>query len=137
MAEIKNSNAYFRKIVRNSYKDEYRANDNYFKHISSVGNEADVQQKSSELKTAPKCDTDCVEGLLSEVSVENWLLFMENERLHKALSALSLSDLELLFILVARGCSHRETAQIYNVTHTSIGKRYRKIILFIRNFLNS
>ena len=48
MAEIKNKEGYFHTIVRNSYKDEYRSNDNYFKHISSVGDETDIQKRYSQ-----------------------------------------------------------------------------------------
>ena len=48
MAEIKNIEAYFGTVVRNSYKNEYRSNDNFFKHISSAGDDSDIQQKSAD-----------------------------------------------------------------------------------------
>ena len=89
MAEIKNPEAYFGTMVRNSYKDEFRANDNSFKHISSVGDEADIQQESTQGERQMEQDSYFIERQLCESSIQNWLLFMENERLHKALSTLS------------------------------------------------
>lgn len=84
MAEIKNPMAYFATMVRNSYKTEYRSNDNFYKHISSVGDEHDIQDKLGSEKSVLENDVDSIEKQLSESSVENWLVFMENEKLHKA-----------------------------------------------------
>lgn len=46
MSHIKNREAYFRTMVKNMDKNEYRANDNFFNHIDSVGDETDIRQKS-------------------------------------------------------------------------------------------
>lgn len=128
MAEIKNPEAYFGTMVRNSYKDEYRANDNFFKHISSVGDEAGIQQESSEPKRHLESDTDFIEQQLSELSVENWLLFMENERLHKALSSLPVADVEFLLELVAGfKCNQTAFAEANGVSRQSISKRFRRL----------
>jgi len=42
MSEIKNLMAYFSAMVRNSHKTGYRSNDNFYEHISSVGDEHDI-----------------------------------------------------------------------------------------------
>ena len=128
MAEIKNPEAYFGTMVRNSYKDEFRANDNFFKHISSVGDEADIQQEFSEPEKQLECDTDFIERQLSELSVENWLLFMENERLHKALSSLPMAEVEFLLELVA-GFKLNQTAfaKANGVSRQSVSKRFRRL----------
>ena len=87
MADIKNPMAYFSAMVRNSRKTEYRSNDNFYKHISSVGDEDDIQDKLGGEKSVQEHGVDYIEKQLSESSVENWLLFMEKECPHKALSS--------------------------------------------------
>jgi len=128
MAEIKNPEAYFGTMVRNSYKDEFRANDNFFKHISSVGDEANIQQEFSEPERQLEYDANFIEQRLSELSVENWLLFMENERLHKALSSLPTAKVEFLLELVA-GFKLNQTAfaKANGVSRQSVSKRFRRL----------
>jgi len=128
MAEIKNPEAYFGTMVRNSYKDEFRANDNFFKHISSVGDEADIQQEFSEPERQLEYDANFIEQRLSELSVENWLLSMENERLHKALSSLPTAKVEFLLELVA-GFKLNQTAfaKANGVSRQSVSKRFRRL----------
>ena len=128
MAEIKNPEAYFGTMVRNSYKDEFRANDNFFKHISSVGDEADIQQEFSEPERQLEYDANFIEQRLSELSVENWLLFMENERLHKALSSLPMAEVEFLLELVA-GFKLNQTAfaKANGVSRQSVSKHFRRL----------
>jgi|GEM_PF-2363632 len=128
MAEIKNPEAYFGTMVRNSYKDEFRANDNFFKHISSVGDEANIQQEFSEPERQLEYDANFIEQRLSELSVENWLLSMENERLHKALSSLPTAKVEFLLELVA-GFKLNQTAfaKANGVSRQSVSKRFRRL----------
>ena len=126
MAEIKNPEAYFGTMVRNSYKNEFRANDNYFKNISSVGDETDIQQESSEPNRHLESGADFIEQRLSELSAENWLLFMESERLHKALSSLPVKDVEFLLELAA-GFKFNQTdfAKANGISRQSVSKRFR------------
>ena len=134
MAEIKNPEAYFATMVRNSYKDEYRANDNFYNHISSVGDESDIQLQSSEL--APhECDTDFIEQRLSEDSAENWLLFMEHTRLHTALSSLPMADVDFLLQLAGFCFNKAAFAKVNGVSQQSVSKRFhrlrKKILVFL------
>lgn len=127
MAEIKNPEAYFGTMVRNSYKDEFRANDNYFKHISSVGDEADIQQELPEPKGHLESDNDFIEQRLCELSVENWLLFMENERLHKALSGLPVAEVEFLLELAGFHFKKAAFAKAKGVSQQAISKRFHRL----------
>ena len=137
MTEIKKPEAYFGKMVKNSDRNEFRANDNYFKYISSVGNEVDLQLEASKGKHAQEHITDFIEQQLCEADIDNWLLFMENEQLHKALTELSRPELRLLYVLIVHGLTHREAANLYSVSHTTVGKKYRQIISNIKLFFKN
>ena len=137
MSKIKKPEAYFKRVVQNSYKDEFRANDNFFKHISSVGDEADIQLKHTEEKINLETDDNLIDSIISESSAENWLFFIENEKLFAALSILSREDIELLYILYVYGYSQREAASLYNVSHIAIGKKFRRIMRILRKFLEN
>lgn len=136
MAEIKNPEAYFGTMVRNSYKNEFRANDNFFNHISSVGDETDIQQEFVEAKRPQEYDAYFIERQLCESSGENWLLFMENKRLHTALSSLPMADVEFLLELVV-GFKLNQTAfaKANGVSRQSVSKRFRRLRKIISEIL--
>ena len=127
MAEIIKPNAYFRTVVRNSDKNEYRSNDNYFNYISSVGGEADIQRECSGEKVSSECGTDHIEQALSETSAKNWLLFMKNEQLHIALSSLPISDVEFLLALAGCNFNKSEYAQENGISQQAVSKRFHKL----------
>lgn len=132
MANIKNPGAYFGTIVRNMDKNGFRSNDNFFGHISSVGGEADVLRKLVNSRQPYENRTDSIEKHLFESDTQNWLLFMENEQLHKALSALPETDIDFLLGLTAFGFNQTEYAAAIGVSRQWISKRFlrlRKIIL--------
>ena len=134
MAEIRNLEAYFGTIVRNSYKNEYRSNDNYFNHISSVGDDSDIQQKSGDDSDKADLNISSIEMQLYEASVKNWLLFMDNEQLHRALSSLPTADVEFLLELSKFHFQKAAFARVNNVSQQAVSKRFhrlRKIILKI------
>lgn len=135
MTKIKNPEAYFSTMVRNSYKNEFRANDNFFNHISSVGDESDIQQESTGEERQQEHDTNFIEKRLCEASVENWLLFMENERLHSILSKLPKKDVELLFLLFVVRLRQADIARLCNVSQGAIGYRYKRLKIKILSFL--
>jgi len=137
MAEIKNPEAYFGAIVRNSYKDEFRANDNFFKHISSVGNEVDIQQESTGENNSMEPEAYSIEQQLCETSIQNWLLFMENERLHGILSQLPPKDVELLFLIFSARLRQSDIARLYNVSQGTIAYRYKKLKIKILELLQN
>ena len=98
MSHIKNPNAYFCTVVKNLDKNDFRANDNFYNYIDSIGDEFDIRGKINQ-QTKRKPDAYSVECLLCDSNVENWLLLMENQRLHMALSSLVEADVEFLLTL--------------------------------------
>ena len=135
MAEIKKPGAYFSTMVKNSYKDEFRSNDNFYNHISSVGDESDVQVEISKSSAPPEGDTDSIEQRLGEGNATNWLLFMENKRLHRALSKLPAYDLNLVYMLYVLRLNQAECADILGINQGSISKRHNRIKNILSKFL--
>jgi DNA-directed RNA polymerase specialized sigma24 family protein len=127
MSEIKNPGAYFSTMVRNSYRDEYRSNDNYYSHVSSVGDEIDLQHEYAKRKNVTEYGDDSPEQQLCENSVENWLLFMEDMRLHAALSSFPASDVEFLLKLAEYRFNQKIYAEACGVTKQATSKRFRRI----------
>lgn len=107
--------------------------DHFFKHVSSVGDEVDIQQEFSEPERPLEYSADFIEQQLSELSVENWLLFMENERLYKALSSLPMAEVEFLLELVARfKLNQTAFANANGISRQSVSKHFRR---FRKKFL--
>ena len=134
MSEIKNPMAYFSAAIRNWNKTDYRSNDNFYKHISSVGDEQDIQDKLGGDKTVRHGGIDDIEQRLSEASVENWLMFMENERLHKALTSLRTADVQFLFSLSVFDFNQEALATFLGVTSSAVSRRKKRIFNKILRF---
>ncbi|MDR1704902.1 MAG: hypothetical protein LBS19_09515 [Clostridiales bacterium] len=128
MAEIKNPDAYFSRIVRNSYKDEYRANDNYYNHVSSVGDANDLQQECAKHKGASEHEANSVEWLLSEANVDNWLMLMDDARLHSALLRLKPEEIQCLYLLYVLRYSNIEAGAYFGMTPNAVAKWKRRLI---------
>jgi RNA polymerase sigma factor (sigma-70 family) len=126
MAEIKNPEGYFTEMVQNSYKNEYRSNDNFFNHISSVGDETDIQEAHRTGKKTPKVGQ--VEDSLVESSVENWLLLMESERLHRALSRLKQKDIQCLYLMFVQRYTNIELGDHFGLKPNTIAKWKQRLI---------
>lgn len=125
MAEIKNPKAFFSAVVRNSYKDEYRANDNFYNHISSVGDDSDVQREYTERILEYR--TDFIEWQLIEANVENWLLLMEDEHLHTALNDLPVTDVEFLLRLAKYRFNKTDYAKEIGISQQAVSKRFHRL----------
>ena len=137
MEKIKNKDAYFHTALNNSYKNEYRANDNFFKHISSVGDGVDIQRHTSSRAMHAEPDSHSIEHQLCEGSVDNWLMFMENKRLHNILSRLPQADVELLFLLYSVRLRQTDIAILYGVSQGAIGWRHKRLKKIISDFLQN
>ncbi len=48
---IKNPVAYFSRMIQNLNKNEYRANDNFYNHVSSIGDGGDLQREYMKSKS--------------------------------------------------------------------------------------
>ncbi len=127
MAEIKNPVAYFSRVVRNLDKNEYRANDNFYNHISSIGDGGDLQREYMKSKSAPEQNTNAIERQIGEASVENWLLLMDDERLHLALSSLPTDDVEFLLELAKNRFNQAAFAKAISTTRQAVSKRFLRL----------
>ena len=130
MADIINEKSYFATVIKNMDSKDFEANDKFFEVFSSVGDEVDLQRIESNNNNEPYS----VEMELCECNLESWLLFMENERLHKALSHLTCDQLEFIFELVRFDFNQRDYADNKGVSKQAVSKRFRKICKEIKKY---
>ncbi len=115
MAEIKNPEAYFSRMIQNLDKNEYRANDNFYNHISSIGDGGDLQRECMKSNPTQERDDCSIERQIGEASVENWLLLLDSPALHDALSELPDEHLKLMYMLYVLRLRQVECASILGV----------------------
>ncbi len=127
MAEIKNPEAYFCRMIQNLDKNDYRANDNYYNHVSSVGNLNDIQRECGKHPKRSEHEANTVERQLSENNAENWLLFMEDERLHLVMSSLPTDDVEFLLELAKFRFRKAAYAKEYGVSQQAVSKHFHRL----------
>ena len=119
--------AYFKAVVRNSKKNEYRQNENERKYISPTGIWFDGYETTLS-------GTDDLEQQISIQNAADWLRFIDNERLYTALSGLSQEDIEFLFSFYKNGFTERQMAKHLNVSQATVHKRRKKILNKIKAF---
>jgi RNA polymerase sigma factor (sigma-70 family) len=136
MTEINNPEAYFSKMVRNSDKNEYRSNDNFYNHISSVGDANDLQQECAKRQNPSEHEANSIEQHLSEASVENWLLLLDNTSLHKALSELPAGHLMLMYMLYVQRLKQAECALILGIKQAEVSRLHSRIKRVLQKRLN-
>ncbi|MEG1913432.1 MAG: hypothetical protein RR091_13205, partial [Cloacibacillus sp.] len=113
MSEKQKPLAYYKRVVMNSLKNEYRQNDNAAKHITPVGEDL--------FSITEILDFDLLLELeLSGHSPENWLLFIENQQLYKALRSLRKSEMLFVFLKFNKGYSQAELAAQFGLTQQAI-----------------
>ena len=130
MADIINEKAYFATVIKNMDIKDFEANDKFFEMFSSVGDEVDLQRIEANDSHEPYS----VEMDLCECSLESWLLFMENERLHMALSHLSCGQLEFIFELAMLDFDKTEYALQKGVSKQAVSDRFRRISKKIKKY---
>lgn len=121
--------AYYRKVVRNSMINEFRQNANAGNHIVSVGDDLYSLDNGNEV------NENTIERQIEAKSPEDWLMFIENSRLHEALKHLTNDQLALLFQLNVKGYSQTELAEIYGITPPAINFRLKTIYRKIKKYL--
>ncbi len=134
MAEIKNPMAYFKVVGRNSYHDEQRSNSKFNDHISSVGDETDIQRVFAAQERKFGHNDNSIEPRLCDASVENWLLLMEDERLLTALHSLPRADVEFLLELANLRFEQKDLARLRGVSKQAISQRKKRIFRKIMKF---
>ena len=119
--------AYFMAVVRNSMKNEYRQNDNAAEHITPTGIWFDGYK-------APLTGAEDAENQIANQTAEDWLLFINNEHLHTALSTLKHADLDFVFVFYKHGYTERQMAELLGVTQQTVHRRRKKILKLIKSF---
>jgi len=115
MSENKKPYAYYKAVVSNSLKNEYRANDNACNHIAFY----------DELPERESSDA-MIENELAPQSPENLLMFLDNPRLHRALSQLTREELRIVYLMYL-GYKHNEIAEDYGVSRATMTQRIGRI----------
>ncbi len=135
MAEIKNPEAYFSRMIQNLDKNEYRANDNFYNHISSIGDGGDLQREYMKSKSVPEQNTNAIERQIGEASVENWLLLLDSPALHDALSELPDEHLKLMYMLYVLRLKQAECASILGLKQAEVSRLHSRIKKILQNRL--
>lgn len=127
--KIKNPEGYFARMVQNSKKDEYRANDNQAKHITPVGLIFIAEDK---------CNTtlDDMEREFSCESPEEWLMLIENERLLAALRSLKPKELNLIYLTFVKDFQQDEIADSMGITQGAVSQRWNRIKRILQNLIS-
>lgn len=120
MAAIKSTTAYFRAVVRNSYKNEYRANDNQSKHIV-------VDSRLTEKEGQVYLLESVLDRHWEKSGVDAWLETIENQKLLKALRMLKPKELEFVYAISANRYSTYEMAEYLGRSQSSTAQRYLRI----------
>lgn len=112
--------AYFKQMVRNSLKDEYRQNDNEAKHTLPAGLMLD--------RHSAIVDNDIqFEDYLTQKGAKDWLMAIEDKKMHHALDRLSQDDLDVVYFLFVLGYTQRELAMLLGISQPALAKRWKKI----------
>lgn len=128
MSEKQKPMAYYKSVVFNSLKNEYRQNDNAAKYIVPVGEELFESDQTVEFDSI-------LELNIPEHSPEDWLMFIENQQLFCALQKLNGQELMLVFLKFQKGYTQAELAEFYHLSQQAVSKRQREILKKIRNLL--
>lgn len=119
--------AYFTTMIRNSDKNEYRQNANAFNHISATGVWFDGYRQ-------PVGSETDIESQIGAQRPEDWLLFIEDARLHAALCSLKSKDLEFVFVMFRNGYTQRQMAAHLGIRQNAVHERWRRIRKIIETF---
>lgn len=134
---IKNPEAYYATVVRNMDKNDYRANDNFYKHVDSVGDEQDIRKKIRDSQSGPIPHDFSMERQLCDASLQNWLMTLENDSLYNALIMLPPDNLKLIYLLYVRGLSQTECALSLGVKQGAVSRKHNRIKLFLQNHMSN
>lgn len=128
MSEKQKPMAYYKCVVFNSLKNEYRQNDNAAKYIVPVGEELFESDQSVEFDSL-------LELSIPDRIPKDWLMFIENQRLFMALQKLNRQGLMLVFLKFQKGYTQAELAEFYHLSQQAVSKRQQAIIKKIKNLL--
>ncbi len=120
MPKNNKSMAYYRKVVRNSIINEYRANDNQAKHITV--------DSGLLIKSVQACwMEDIVTCRMEQEGLESWLQSIENPKLLRALRLLKPKEAEFIYTITVNGFTTYEMADHLGISQSSTAERYKRI----------
>ena len=119
--------SYWKKVVMNSVKNEYRQNANARKHMIPFG----IDLSAFEHLAGSEDD---MEVLLNSKNLEDWLQMIDNENLYAGLCSLKRADQEFVFTICVMQFTQREMAEHLGVRQNAVHKRWRRIIFRLRKF---
>ena len=122
--DIKSEMAYFYTVIKNMDKKDALKQSKVKEHEVSI--EDVLYDKESE-------NAD-IEKQVFEENLLGWIELIENEKLHKAIKNLSIEDQIFISYIVKECKTQRELAEIYNLNHRTIGRKFEKILKLIRKF---
>ena len=116
--------SYFNTAVKNMNTDDLRRQTRISKREISL--ESEVYENMP--------DNFDLDEKISNDTLTGWIDLIENEKLHKAVKSLPLEDQIFISYIVKERLTQRELEKIYNVDHSVICRRFKKIIKNIKNF---
>ena len=114
---IKSEMAYFYTVIKNMDKKDALKQSKVKEHEVSI--EDVLYDKESE-------NIDIEKQAFKE-NLLGWIELIENEKLHKAIKNLSIEDQIFISYIVKECKTQRELAEIYNLNHRTIGRKFEKI----------
>ena len=112
-------------VVRNMNMDDLRRQIRVSKREISLESEV-YENMPDEFDLDEKISDDTLTG---------WIDFIENEKLHKAVKSLTVEDQIFISYIVKERRTQRDLEKIYNVDHSVICRRFKKIIKILKIFI--
>lgn len=115
----------------------------FYKVIKNMNTKEKIEQNRIQNYELPLdkilCDSfyveDDIEKRLSDKNLLDWIDFVENQKLHKALKNLPIEDQVLLSYIMKECRTQKELSCHYNTTQQNLSKKLSKILLNLKKFL--
>ena len=74
---------------------------------------------------------------LEEQNLLGWIELIENPKLYEAVKNLSIDDQIFISYIVKEGRTQRELGQLYRANHSTLCRRFKKIISVVKKNMNN
>ena len=122
MKNINDELSYFNAVIKNMNTDDLRRKNRI--------NKKEISIESEKVENMP--DNFDIDEKISDDTLTGWIELIENEKLHKAVKSLPVEDQIFISYIVKERRTQRELEKIYNIDHSVICRRFRKIIKNIK-----
>ena len=124
---IKNELAYFYKVIKNlDIKDSIK--------------QSKINEHETPLDEILYDQLSVDENLdkhLEEQNLLGWIELIENPKLYEAVKNLSIDDQIFISYIVKEGRTQRELGQLYRANHSTLCRRFKKIISVVKKNMNN